>query len=258
MGVATTGYMQASHPSTRSEIIPFVCRSCPVMEKTTSLGASLARQRADTAESENLSMRGNFKRENREILLVSANRVACHRPAERSENVTDGNADMNVNRKSDESVVPATPANNGATETPAESAEERDSAKRNAEQAALHRTQSRNQRKPRGLLGVREAARKDGKLKFTALLHHVDEDCLTEAFFNLKKTAAVGVDGVTWHEYERNLEANIADLHGRIHRGAYRAKPSRRPWIPKADGRQRPLGIASLASYCASYDRLLG
>ncbi len=78
------------------------------------------------------------------------------------------------------------------------------------------------------------------------LLHHVNEDCLTEAFFNLKKTAAVGVDGVTWQEYEQNLEANIADLHDRIHRGAYRAKPCRRSWIPKPDGRQRPLGIASL------------
>jgi len=79
-----------------------------------------------------------------------------------------------------------------------------------------------------------------------ALLHHVNEDCLTAAFFNLKKTAAVGVDKVTWHEYEQDLEAHITDLHGRIHRGAYRAKPSRRVWIPKPDGRQRPLGVASL------------
>ncbi len=165
---------------------------------------------------------------------------------ERSENVSDGNAEMNAKRKSDESVVLATPANNGAAEAPAESAEERDSAERNAEQAALHRTPSRVKRKSRGLHGVREAARKDGTLKFTALLHHVNEDCLTEAFFNLKKTAAVGVDGVTWHEYERNLEANIESLHDRIHRGAYRAKPSRRAWMLKPDGRQRPLGIASL------------
>ena len=168
------------------------------------------------------------------------------RAAERSENVPDGKTDMNADRKSDESVVPATPANNGAAETPAESVEERDSTKRNAEQAALHRTLSREQRRSRGLDGIREAARNSSTLKFTALLHHVDEECLTEAFFNLKKTAAVGVDGVTWHEYERNLEANLADLHGRLHRGAYRAKPSRRVWIPKADGRQRPLGIASL------------
>ena len=153
---------------------------------------------------------------------------------------------MNANRKSDESVVPATSANNGAAEAPAEPAEERDSAKRNAKQTVLRRTPGRIKRKSRGLHGVREAARKDSTLKFTALLHHVNEDCLTEAFFNLKKTAAVGVDGVTWQEYERSLEANIAGLHDRIHRGAYRAQPSRRVWIPKPDGRQRPLGIASL------------
>jgi retron-type reverse transcriptase len=96
------------------------------------------------------------------------------------------------------------------------------------------------------LLGVREAAQQDSTLKFTALLHHVNEDCLTEAFFHLKKTAAVGVHGVTWQEYEQGLEDRIADLHSRIHRGAYRAKPSRRSWIPKPDGRQRPLGIAAL------------
>ena len=153
---------------------------------------------------------------------------------------------MNANRKSDESVLPATRRTTMLLNASAEPVEERDSAKRNAEQAALHRTPGRTKRKSRGLHGVREAARKDSTLRFTALLHHVNEDCLHEAFFNLKKTAAVGVDGVTWHEYEQNVEANIIDLHGRIHRGAYRAQPSRRVWIPKTDGRQRPLGIASL------------
>ena len=153
---------------------------------------------------------------------------------------------MNADRKSDEPVVPATPANNGGLPAPAESIEERGSTERNAQQDALCRTQHRTKHGSRGLYGVREAARKDGKLRFTNLLHHVNEDCLTEAFYNLKKTAAVGVDGVTWTEYERNLEANIADLHHRVHRGAYRAKPCRRSWIPKPDGRQRPLGIASL------------
>jgi RNA-directed DNA polymerase len=197
-------------------------------------------RRSDAAESKNLSMRENSKRENREILLVSTNVV------ERSENFIEGNADMHANRKSDESVVPAKPANNGAAEAPAEPVEERDSAKRNAEQNALPRTQNRNERKTSRLYRVREAARKDSQLKFTTLLHHVNEDCLTEAFFNLKKSAAVGVDGVTWGEYEQNLEANLVDLHGRIHRGAYRAKPSRRGWIPKPDGRKRPLGIAAL------------
>lgn len=153
---------------------------------------------------------------------------------------------MNAKRKSDESVVPVKLANKGAAEAPAEPAEERDSAERNATQAALRRTPGRIKRESRGLEGVREAARKDSKLEFTALLHHVNEDCLTEAFFNLKKEVAVGVDGVTWQEYGRDLEANIRGLHDRIHRGAYRAKPSRRSWISKPDGRRRPLGIASL------------
>ncbi len=98
---------------------------------------------------------------------------------------------MNAIRNSDESIVPTTSTNNDAAEASAESIEERDSAKRNAEQAALQRTPGRIKRKSRGLHGVREAARKDRTLKFTALLHHVNEDCLTESFFNLKKTAAV-------------------------------------------------------------------
>jgi len=193
-------------------------------------------------------MSENSERENRETLFVftSAHWDGPASRVERSENVSDGNADMDANRESDESVVPAKPANNGAAEAPTESVEGRDSTERNARQTDLPRTPSRTKCKSRGLHGVREAARQDSTLKFTALLHHVNEDCLTEAFFNLKKTAAVGVDRMTWHEYERNLEANIVSLHGRIHRGAYRAKPSRRVWIPKPDGRQRPLGIASL------------
>jgi retron-type reverse transcriptase len=93
---------------------------------------------------------------------------------------------------------------------------------------------------------VREAARQDGKLKFTALLHHVSIDLLRESYYSLKKKAAPGVDGMTWQEYGQDLEARLRDLHGRVHRGSYHAQPSRRVWIPKADGRQRPLGIAAL------------
>jgi group II intron reverse transcriptase/maturase len=93
---------------------------------------------------------------------------------------------------------------------------------------------------------VRETARAKPDLKFTSLLHHVNEELLHSAFFDLKKTAAVGVDEVTWHDYEQDLEERITDLHGRIHRGAYRAKPSKRIYIPKPDGQQRPIGIASL------------
>ena len=153
---------------------------------------------------------------------------------------------MNTDGKSDESVLLSTPTNKGATEAPAEPVEERGSAERNAEKSASDRTQGRTKPRSRGLFGVREAARKDSQLKFTALLHHVSEEALFESFHALKKNVAVGVDNVTWQEYERDVEVRIVDLHDRIHRGAYRAKPSRRSWIPKADGSKRPLGIAAL------------
>jgi group II intron reverse transcriptase/maturase len=93
---------------------------------------------------------------------------------------------------------------------------------------------------------VREAAQRDKGLRFTTLLHHVNESRLLESFYLLKKQAAPGVDRVTWGEYEEGVEARITDLHDRIHRGAYRAQPSRRVYIPKPDGRERPLGIAAL------------
>jgi group II intron reverse transcriptase/maturase len=115
----------------------------------------------------------------------------------------------------------------------------------------------------RGLPGVREAAKRDKGLRFTTLLHHVNGKLLLDSFYLLKKEAAPGVDRVTWSEYEEGLalerqehfemsaanqgvEDRITDLHDRIHRGAYRAQPSRRVYIPKPDGRQRPLGIAAL------------
>ena len=93
---------------------------------------------------------------------------------------------------------------------------------------------------------VREVARKDKEARFTALLHHVDHDRLRSAYWAIRPQAAPGVDGVTWSAYGQDLEANLSDLHERLHAGRYRAKPSRRAYIPKADGRLRPLGIASL------------
>jgi len=97
-----------------------------------------------------------------------------------------------------------------------------------------------------GLAGVRKAAKENKEMKFTALLHHVTVDLLRESFYSLKRKAAPGVDGVTWREYETGLEGRITDLHGRVHRGAYRAQPSRRVYIEKEDGRKRPLGVAAL------------
>jgi group II intron reverse transcriptase/maturase len=97
-----------------------------------------------------------------------------------------------------------------------------------------------------GLERVRQAAKARKKERFTALLHHVNVELLKEAYYWLKRSAAPGVDGLTWREYEQDLEAHVVDLHARVHRGAYRALPSRRKYIAKADGRQRPLGIAAL------------
>jgi len=93
---------------------------------------------------------------------------------------------------------------------------------------------------------IREAAKERKKERFTALLHHINIDLLDEAFCELKENAAAGVDGLTWREYEQNLESNLEGLHARIHRGAYRALPSRRVYIPKPDGRRRPLAVAAL------------
>ncbi|TWT68232.1 group II intron reverse transcriptase/maturase [Crateriforma conspicua] len=153
---------------------------------------------------------------------------------------------MNADGKSDGFVVPPTRMNNAGAEPSAESAEGREPTKKNAGQADSPRAPKRKRGRSYGLAGVRETARSQPELKFTSLLHHVNENLLTEAFFDLKKTAAVGVDVVTWHDYEQGLEDRIADLHGRVHRGSYRAKPSKRIYITKADGRERPIGIASL------------
>jgi group II intron reverse transcriptase/maturase len=127
----------------------------------------------------------------------------------------------------------------------AEVAEGRPLIKENTQQSNSYRTPSRTGEHS-GLERVREAARRDKKQRFTALLHHVSIDLLQESYHSLKIKAAPGVDGMTWEEYGEELEGRLADLHGRIHRGAYRAQPSRRVWIDKSDGRKRPLGIAAL------------
>jgi group II intron reverse transcriptase/maturase len=104
-----------------------------------------------------------------------------------------------------------------------------------------------------GLWGVRKAAKRDKKMRFTALLHHITPEMLRDSYFELKRMAAPGVDGVTWHDYGQDLEDRMDDLHGRVHRGTYRAQPSKRAWIAKADGRQRPLGIAALEDKIVQY-----
>ena len=127
----------------------------------------------------------------------------------------------------------------------AENEEGRPLVKENARQPNTYPTQSENC-VSQGLAGVRKVARGNKEMKFTALLHHLSVDLLRESFYLLKRKAAPGVDGVTWQEYEPELEGRLVDLHGRVHRGAYRATPSRRMYIEKEDGRQRPLGVAAL------------
>ncbi|HET6618702.1 MAG TPA: group II intron reverse transcriptase/maturase [Dongiaceae bacterium] len=151
---------------------------------------------------------------------------------------------MHEREKSDLAIGAGKPVNKPAR-AGAEAAERRAGAKENASQDGTHRTPSRASVSP-GLERVRQAAKGLKKEKFTALLHHVDADLLRHAYLALKREAAAGVDGVTWRDYGEDLERKLDDLHGRIHRGAYRAQPSRRQYIPKPDGRQRPLGIAAL------------
>lgn len=93
---------------------------------------------------------------------------------------------------------------------------------------------------------MRQRARKDKKTRFTALLHHLTVERLRQSYFGLQKQASPGVDGVIWSEYGKHLEVNLQGLHARVQRGTYRAKPSRRVYIPKADGGERPLGVAAL------------
>jgi group II intron reverse transcriptase/maturase len=151
---------------------------------------------------------------------------------------------MHDPEKSDLPIVALKPAN-AAAPADAESGERRGGAKGNASQHGMCRTPSRESMSS-GLARVRTAARLRKKDRFTALLHHVTPDLLRDAYSWLKRDAAAGVDGITWDDYGADLEPNLADLHARIHRGAYRAQPSRRVYIPKPDGRQRPLGIAAL------------
>src|SRR6478736_6135619 len=162
----------------------------------------------------------------------------------RSAKATSRNADMHVPEKSDCAVLPVNQPNKGG-QSPAEAGEGRAQTKENIVQSHMHPTQS-GKRMSQGLDGVREVAKERKQERFTALLHHLNVDLLRDSFYALQRKASPGVDGVTWQEYETGLEDRLVDLHSRVHRGAYRAKPSRRVFIPKADGRQRPLGIAAL------------
>ena len=151
---------------------------------------------------------------------------------------------MHGRGKSDSAIVAVKPTNK-AEPSAAEPVEPRVETKGNASQQSTHRAQSRT-RVSQALDRIRRVAKARKKEKFTSLLHHINIDLLDAAFFKLKQEAAPGIDGLTWKDYERDLECKLKDLHARIHRGAYRALPSRRTYIPKPDGQQRPLAVAAL------------
>jgi group II intron reverse transcriptase/maturase len=151
---------------------------------------------------------------------------------------------MHGRGKSDSAIVAAKPANN-AERSAAEPVEPRTETEGNADQQSTRRAQSRVS-VSQALERIRQVAKERKKERFTALFHHISIDLLDEAFFELKQDAAAGVDDLTWQDYQANLERNLEDLHERVQRGAYRALPSRRTYIPKPDGRQRPLAIAAL------------
>jgi RNA-directed DNA polymerase len=151
---------------------------------------------------------------------------------------------MHDQEKSDSAVVAMKQPNNAGPPA-AEVVEPRAGTKGNVGQQSTHRTQTRARVK-QALDRVRQAAKLRKKERFTTLLHHINVDTLRLAFYALRRKAAPGVDGVTWEDYEANLEPQLEILHDRVHRGAYRPQPSRRTYIPKADGRERPLAIAAL------------
>src|SRR6266853_1382925 len=167
-----------------------------------------------------------------------------HQDRGRSAKAQSHNAGAHVPEESDCVIVLMNQSNKGE-QSSAEIGEGRAQAKENIVQSDTSPTPS-GERVSQGLGGVREAAQRRRQEQFTALFHHVTVDLLRDSFFVLKRQAAPGVDGVTWQEYETGLEDRLIDLHSRVHRGAYRAQPSRRVYIPKPEGRQRPLGIAAL------------
>ena len=164
--------------------------------------------------------------------------------ADRSGKANNQKPDMHALEESDRAVVPMKRPNKEA-QASAEGVEGRAQTKENEAEPDTSPTQSGKQ-VSQGLRGVRQTARERKQERFTALLHHLTVDLLRQSYYALKRKAAPGVDGMRWSEYEDGLEDRLKDLHGRVHRGAYRAQPSRRVYIPKADGRQRPLGIAAL------------
>src|SRR5882724_2087503 len=180
--------------------------------------------------------------ENRETSEMLAARERCRTAGEGHGHTTR----VHVSEESDSGILPMNHSNKDGKPL-AESEEGRPLIKENTRQPNTYPTQS-EKRVSQGLAGVRKTAKENKEMKFTALLHHLTVDLLRESFYALKRKAAPGVDGVTWQDYEPELEDRLIDLHSRVHRGAFRAMPSRRVYIEKEDGRQRPLAVPTVVS----------
>jgi RNA-directed DNA polymerase len=191
----------------------------------------------DPARSETLSMPGSHLSRSWEISSVPAGNDAAGGTGKGNRNPV-----ANVGEKSDVPILPKKLPNEG---DPEEVVEGRGTAKGSAGEFTARRTQGRENAST-GLERVRETAKRNRRIKFTALLHHITPSLLVESFYDLKRTVAVGVDGVSWQDYENILYGRVHELHRQIHAGAYRAQASRRVYIPKSDGNLRPLGIAAV------------
>ncbi|MGA3169334.1 MAG: group II intron reverse transcriptase/maturase [Terriglobia bacterium] len=206
------------------------------------VSADKGKAHASSTQSKTRSMHGHFLRGNREIPATPELEKASGRVGK----ATSFKPTMHVAGKSDERVVPKKqPNKDDQYQASAEVVEGRRSTEGNMRKTTALRTQGRDSALS-GLTRVREAARRDKHARFTNLLHHVTIDLLWASFYALKKQAAPGVDGLTWQQYEIHAETRLRNLNDRVHRGTYRAQPSKRTYIPKADGKMRPLGVAAL------------
>jgi hypothetical protein len=203
-------------------------------------GGRQRKSSADHAATETPGTSRNFLHENRETSEMSESISRTDREAKAHSRT----ASMPVSEESDHVVVPMNPSNKDGHPS-VERGEGRAWTEENARPSHTRPTQ-RGASVSQGLARVRQAARQHKQEKFTALLHHVTVDLLRDSFYMLKRHAAPGEDGVTWQAYELGLDDRLADLHRRVHRVTYRAQPTRRVYISKADGRQRPLDIAAL------------
>ena len=238
VGEALTGAHTGQLLSSENSVKP-ACRPDSLQGKATRRTPTEREAAQDAAESKNLSMCGNSMHENRET--PSALRSDDLGRLEKD----DHNANMHADGESDGTIVPEKQANKGGTPPLAEPVEERGPTKGNAFRLTAYRTQSRKSVSLE-LEGVRRVASNDKDVRFTSLLHHVTETLLRDSYQALNRAAVPGVDDVTWTEYGQGLEGHLKDLHNRVQSGTYRAQPSQRIYLPKPDGRQRPIGIAAL------------